>query len=289
MANYTLWYMIQLTEHERNHLTIDEKGNVTVYIQESRMGSSPRALGYYSQTVGHDDSDLIKIGQLIHQESLVGGEVSTMPPVSGMRSKIFSIKEDGKEATHLLNARQPSPLRFSEVEQVILRLFNRLEGDPLRTFSMDISFLPREIIPAENLQINFEFRNTGKYATDFRNPANFKVGSPSYLRLDFWRHQMNEQGKQELEYEWTLDLAGREFLVESRKSLPSSDPLLHIKPGGTLRAWTVVRFPKIQPDTYSIEAIYYGNKMVRDEQEKQNDLLVGKFHADLNKLIVSKP
>ena len=63
MANYMLHYMNQTGEHQRNNLTIDEEGNVTLHIEESGSSRSPRALGWFYLPTGHNDPDLNKIGR----------------------------------------------------------------------------------------------------------------------------------------------------------------------------------------------------------------------------------
>jgi len=286
-TGYSLWYTYQTHETEGNYIIIDTEGNVTGNVKYTKHGISPRALGWFYLPLGHDDPDLAAIGSLIRKNELIGGKVFLMAPSFGMRTKIFSIEADGKEARHVLDAMQPLPEDFIEVERVIARLFTRLSSAPLRVLSMDVTFEPDKIAPGEKVKASFEFRCMGKFPLEFRNPARVAQGPGVSLRLNLWKKTKDDEGEH-LVYVTAVDLAGKEFLVAEKKAVPSGETFLHIPSGESMRMWTSLRLPKLDPEKYIIEAIYIGSPASREEQMRRNDLVTGEFHADIKELTIMK-
>lgn len=287
-SSYWLSYSIQESEHESNSLTVDTEGNVMAQIQLTEMNYPPRALGWFFFTPGLDDPDIRLIGRLIRDKGLICGDIYDQPPSFGGRSVYFHIKADGLEVMHDLNPLEPLPEAFNDVEGVIERLFKRVEAGPLRTLSMDVSFEPPLIKAGDDLRILLEFRNNGRFTTKIRNPATFTAVNPSSLQINLWRKVKDKNGEMRYEYEATIDLADREFLVGERQAVSSIEQFLRIPTGETLLIWTTVRFQKLKPDTYTAEAVYYSEPMANGEQQKLPDLIVGEYHAEFKKLIVSR-
>lgn len=284
---YWLWYSYQESETLFNSLTIDTESNVTAQIQYTEMDYPLRALGFFFFKPGLDDSDIRQIGRLIREKGLLSDNVYTQPPSFGIQSVYFNIKADGQDVMHDLNPMEPMPESFHEVELLIERLFKRAEVGPLRTLSMSIIFEPPNVKPDDDLRIIINIRNSGKFPTEFRNPANFTNSALNSFRLNFWSKGGDKSSKVFDEFEWTLDLTSREFLVSEYKTIPSQEPYLNIPPSETLRFWTIVRFPKMELGEYMTELIYYampGGK----EEENRSDLILGEYHSDLKKLIVLK-
>lgn len=284
---YTFWYAVQVSGIERNYLTIDADGNITAQIKESQSGDSLRALGWYYLLASSDDPDTSKIRRLIYEKRLIDSPDFSRPLARGMRLKVFSIKADGKKAIKYIDAMKPVPNELAEIEQVVFRLFERLASTPLRTLAIDVSSEPVQIKTGDNMRINLEFLNTGKFPTEFRNPATFTETSSSSLRINFWKKVRNENDELIDEYESTLDLAGKEFLLSDRQAVPSTEQFLRIQPGEKLNMWTTIRFPKLTPGNYTLEAIYYGSPRTKSE-ETRHDLIVGEYHADLKEITVLK-
>lgn len=284
---YSLRYSLQMGETEKNTLTIDEDGNVTGNVENSQAGSTPRPLGWFNLDAGRADKDVARIGALIRAKGLVGGRVHSRIAKFGMRSKIFLFEADGQRAVHHLDVREPTPEGLAEVEEVVVRLFRRLEEQPLRTLSLWVSLKPATVVPGGDLRIEMEFRNGGKFPTQLRNPASFPRGGANTIRINLWKRVKGEAGAMEDEYVAALDLAGEEFLVGERKSLPSDRPVVEVEPQGTLRAWTTIRLPKIHPGRYFAETVYYGSAIDDEENEMWPYLCVGEYHADPCEVVVS--
>jgi hypothetical protein len=285
---YALRYSSQIGETENNTLKIDEQGNVVGNIQYSQMGSSPRALGWFHQELSHKDPDLATIGRLIWEKNLIDGKIYSQPPAFGMYSKFFIFKAEGKEIIHHLNAEEPTPEGLSDVEDIIEHLFQRLEESPLRTLSLNIAVNPSSIAPNGELRINFKFKNDGKFPSEFRNPAHFLPGGPDTIRINLWKKGTDEKGKETNEFVIAFELAGREYLVDNWKAVPSDKPILRLEPRETTEMWTTLRIPMLQPDQYIAEAIYYSSPFTEAEIEQWPYLTTGEYHADTVQLSILK-
>ena len=282
-ASYWFSYTMQESEQENNSLTIDFEGKVSAFIEFTEMNLSPRSLGNFSFSPGHNDPDLLEIGRLIKDKKMVGGDVYMQPPSFGGRSKFFEIKAEGHEVLHDMNPSLPMPDAFNEVETVVERLFERSAESPLRTLSMDIFFDPQLVKRGDLLKIYIEFCNAGKFPTEFRNP----IKSSSSLRINLWKKVKDVKGELIHEFDSVIDLAGQEFLFNERQAVPSNKPFLLIQPGDRMRMLTTIRYPKSKPGMIFAEAIYYSKPKTNAEYERQ-DLIVGEYHTDLRQITIVK-
>jgi hypothetical protein len=284
---FALSYTKQIGEHEYSYVVIDIRGNVQSYTAYTQTGMTPRALGWHYLPLGHDDPNLEAIGRIIRKNELIGGKVYKMhPKVVGLRTKVFSIKADGQQVIHVFDAHIPLPDGFIELEQNINRLFSNLAAAPLRALVLTVSVDPVQVVPGDSVKIKFDFGCLGKFPLDFRNPAYLERGGGS-LKLNLWKRRLGKDGEH-LDYSSTIELAGNEFLFEERKAVPSGEMFLRISPGERMLMWTTIRFPKISPETYIIEPIYYGMPMHPWELQKHPDFIAGELHADLKEFVVLK-
>lgn len=279
-GGFSLWYMCKYGEVVSNQLSIRTDGAYYGIIRYSQAGMPVRGLGVYYLPSGKDDGIIARIGKIMRKKKLVEGPSYSVPPTFGIRSKVFEFQADGKTNTHKLNADDPLPEPLEEVDAAVDGLFSVLDSGPQRTLSISVKFEPQEISTGKNLKVSLEFRNRGKFPTDFRNPAAFSRGSgPNILRLNFWTKGTDDNGEKIDVFQWTMDLAGKEFLTGEREAIPSNRPLLRLPPGGTMRAWVNVKFPKCKPGSYLVEPFYYSAPS--SGEEEKNDLLVtGEYHAD---------
>ena len=282
-ASYWFSYTMQESEQENNSLTIDFEGKVTGFIEFAEMNLSPRSLGIFTFSPGHNDPDLLEIGRLIKDNKMVGGDVYIQPPSFGGRSKFFEIKAGGYEVLHDMNPSLPMPDAFIAVETVVERLLERSEESPLRTLSMEINFDPQLVKSGDLLKIYIEFYNAGKLPTEFRNP----ISSSSSLRINLWRNVKDVKGELIHEFESVIDLAGKEFLFNKRQAVPTNKPFLLIQPGDRMGLFTTIRYPKSNPGIFFAEAIYYSNPKTNAEYERK-DLIVGEYHTDLRQITIVK-
>jgi hypothetical protein len=284
---FALSYSEQIGEHEFNYVVIDIRGNVQSYTAYTQTGMTPRALGWHNLSLGHDNPNLEAMGRTIRKKGLIEGNIYKMPPmVVGVRTKVFSIKADGQQVEHVFDARNALPDGFAELEQGIKRLFGSLAAAPLRALVLTVSVDPVQVVPGDSVKIQFDFSCQGKFPLNFRNPAYLKPGGGS-LKLNLWKRRVDKDGEH-LDYSSTIELAGKEFLFEEKKAVPSGEMFLRIPAGGRMLMWTTIRFPKLPPDTYVIESIYYGTPMPPWERQKQPGFIAGELHADLKELIVLK-
>ena len=105
--------------------------------------------------------------------------------------------------------------------------------------------------------------------------------------MNLWKRRVDKEGEH-LDYSSTIELAGKEFLFEERKAVPSGEMFLRMRPGERMLMWTTIRFPKLPPDTYVIEPIYYGMPMPPWERQKRQGFIAGELHADLKEIVVLK-
>jgi hypothetical protein len=279
-ASYWLWYYKQEADHERNALIIDG-GAVQSEIQIAEPGRRPRALGWYAFTAPPGDADVAAVGRIVREQRLVGGDVHQQPTRFGMRSKVFSIRMDGQEARHDIDAFGQPPPGLLELERALLPFWARLDESPLRTLELRIELAPAQVRAGDTVRLGLNFLNRGRFAAQLRNPAAFAKEGPSSLRIQFYRVVPGAGGKQTEEFEWELDAAGQEFLVAERKALPSTEPLQSVGPGDTLRAWTTVQVPSLPPGNYSVQGSYYAAPVGPEERELHNDLVAGEFRTDV--------
>lgn len=283
---FSLRYAVQAAEHEFNRLSIDDAGNVTVQIQQAQVGDRPRALGWYYLALGPDHSVLQRIERTIRRHGLLGPS-RAMRPFPGMRSRTITLAAEGRQVTHVLDRFAAVPEEFAELDTLLAELFALAEGAPIRTFSVAIGFAPARVRVGEELRIHLFFRNEGRAPTTFRNPATFAEGGSDTLRINLWKTVREDDGQEGLAFVSALDLAGREFLIEERRSLRSDATYARIPEHGQLEVWTVMKLPSLDREAYRVEVVYYGHPVTIEEQQRNPDLLVGEFHSDLATLTVS--
>src|SRR5688572_10604056 len=107
-APYWFWYYSQESDQETNGLVIDG-GQVQSEIQIAEPGRRPRGLGWYAFTASPGDTDVAAVARIVREQQLIGGEIHQQPTRFGMRSKVFSIRMNGQEARHDIDAFQPLP------------------------------------------------------------------------------------------------------------------------------------------------------------------------------------
>jgi hypothetical protein len=275
-----LWYFSQESDQERNGLVIDGAA-IHSEIQIAAPGRLPRGLGWYALTASAGDPDLAAVGRIIREQRLIGGEVHEQPAVFGIRSKVFSIRMNGQEARHGVDAFQPLPPDLLELECALAPFWGRLDEFPLRTLELRIELAPDRVRTGDTVRLALNFSNRGRFATQFRNPAAFAKTGTSSLRVHFYRRERGADGAERDEFAWELDLAGHELLVAERKALPSTEPFANVAAGDTLRAWATFRAPALPPGNYSAQASYYASPVGPKEREAHNDLVAGELRTDM--------
>lgn len=282
---YRFWYSIQESEQESNSLLIEEDGTVSANIEVTEADYALRGLGAYQIKAAPSDADLRRIGTLIAERRLVGGDVYAAPASFGAKSVYFQFRTNGVETLHSLDAMAPLPEPFREIEGIVERLFVRLAACPLRALSMKVAIEPASVAAGKSSRIGLEFCNRGRSTVTFRNPVH--VGGPSAgsLRVNLWRTAHNAAQDTPPELEATIDLAGRELLTGPRQAVSSRQPTLTLEAGASLKTWTTFRFPRLTPGQYTMEVIYYGSP-TKGVELKGGNLVVGEYHSDLFPFVV---
>jgi hypothetical protein len=288
-TGYSLICQFDVGEHERNQVTVDSEGVVTGFIQQTQPGFPLREIGTFYMPLAAEDSQLVELGELIRNEGLTTGEPFLTDLRFGKRYKVFVIEAGGEELIHSIGMEEPLPEALDRLEEHVTLLFGRLVSAPQRTASIEIGLAPETIAAGNELRVELRFRNRGSFAAEIRNPASFALDSPDSMKVNFWRRRENEQGEMSDHYEWTLDLASREFLLSEHDALPSDSPYLEIPPDGQVITWTSVRFPRAEPENYLAELVYYASPATAKELETRDNLIVGEYHSDTTPLVITGP
>ena len=287
--DFALWYSTQKGETENNQLTLDPDGSVTVMITHSRPESPLRALGWFYAKLDFRDPLLTDIGRVIDENALFTNEPHQIPPVPGLRSKIFSIRKEGSEIDHHTDANVPLPPGLAELEKAVQRLMIRLGAGARRTVAFGLHPEPNSLVWGDELRVILDARNDGVAPAIIRNPARFSTTGGNVLKVNFWSRIPDSQEQEQYNYEWTLDLSNREWLTAQRRALDSSDPYLEIAPGATLRMWTTLRCPKVDPKHYLAQLVYYAIPPSVQEENDMPELIVGEFHSDTTPIAITGP
>ncbi len=275
---FYLWYMHQHAEHADNQLTVQEGVGVTAVVHYSVLGSPIRALGGFHLPLGFEDPDLRAIETSIRRFDLVGPEPRSVPPTFGMMKKVFLFREAGKEATHQINALEPTPEGLDQVEERVEGLMGRLAKGPVRALSVRLALEPAEIERGKPLAIEVTFTCLGRFPAEFPNPATFRSHPENSFRLNFWKPVKDEDGQPDYEFDWTLDLVGKELLTGEKSALRPGKALVRLEPGSSLSAKTTVKFPKSTPGSYRVELVYIAARP--EGSEGNSNLIDGEIHAD---------
>jgi hypothetical protein len=279
-SSYRFWYSMQESEQESNSLLIEDDGTISANIEVSAADYALRGLGSYQIKSVPSDADVRRIGALIVQGHLIGGEVYAAPPSFGALSVYFQFQANGEETLHGLDALAPLPEPFREIETIVERLYVRLAAGPLRTMSMNVAIEPVSVAAGKDTRILLEFCNHGRSTVEFRNPVH--VGGPSSgsLRANLWRAAPGSAADAAPELESTIELSGRELLTAPRQAVSSRQATLTLGPGKSLKTWTTIKFPRLAPGPYRMEVVYYGSPKAGAELSGGN-LVVGEYHSDL--------
>jgi len=284
---FTLWYSTQEGEMEKNQLTLDADGSATVMITHSRPGSPLRALGWFYSKLDSMDPHIISLKRIINEYELFTINPFQVAPIPGLRAKNFSIKKNGREINHYVDASKDLPVGLAELEMSIYSLINRLGSDAKRTMEIGIQVLPNRLAWGDNLRVMLEISNDGVAPTFIRNFAGFRGKSIDLIKLNIWYQFIDEIGKERYEYIGVLDLNNREWLVDDRKAVNSSDLYLEIAPDSTQKVWAIVRCPKIVPKAYLAQLVYYAAPLSEQEEQSLPHLVVGEYHSDTVPLVIT--
>ena len=282
-SGFTLWYLEHLTEHSSNQLTIYDAG-VGVHVGYSIDDMPLRALGGYHIPVDiKTDAAVAALRADVERLSLRTSGHST-PPTFGIRTKVLRASVNNRKLEYLLDADAPLPAELEPIEKQIHALMARAVRFPLATLAMTFTVLPTPIHVGDVLKISVEFSNAGKFPVHLVSPASFRAGTANSFRLNFW-HRTGD-AEDPYEFDWTLDLIGKELLVEEHKTLASKGPAPAIDPGAKISAWTTVRLPRCKPHEYLVELVYITNSP--GEPVEGDRRVFGELHAGGVPLVVVK-
>lgn len=283
-AGFRLWYMLQVTETAKNHLTLDSKSGVAAIVGYTADGFPVRGLGVYHLPWTAGDADFERAVAAVRALDLNALRAAAAPPRPGMRKKIVQIERPDGKAVCQLNASNPSPPLLGDLEDSVLRLFERVAAGPLRVVAMDLDIQPSSAVVGEPVTFTIGFRNEGTFPVEFPNPAAFAKRGTQVFHLNFWSAAAGPNA--EPEYEWTLDLVGKELRLSERQTLRSKDPYVRLEPGERKAVSVSMPMPKSEPNPYQVELVYIAPPPSTSGEESTR--VWGEYHADARTLVVMK-
>lgn len=275
-------YSEQYTELLANHLSLVSSG-VSVVIMYSTQGMAYRAIGGYHVPLDGGGAELATLKDQV--DRLVRGreKPTSPPPAFGMHRRFLRAGIDGRSFQILLDVHDPIPAPVQPTVDAIHRLMEKVAHSPVLAVAARAELAPAKVSVGDDLKVSIEFQNVGSRPVLLVNPATFGRG-PSTLRINFWRP--TGDADEPHDYEWTLDLTGRELLVAEHETLASRGPAIPLEPHAKLRTWTTVELPRCKPAAYHAELIYVASPPSHPAETEQR--VFGELHADLVPMTVER-
>ena len=275
-------YSHQVTNDCLNELAIDENFGVTYSCEFSMCNMPVRQLGLHYISISKNDADLQNIYNVMSVNKLLEGPQRVDPPLVGALQKTFYIREKERHYTSIIDTRDVLPAPIRTFEEALFALIKRVNHSPVRSLSITGKIEPSVLFPGEEATINIHMTNRGTKKTQFANPAAFKKDSGESIKLNLFKTNSQNSGSQNLLFSHSINLAEKEFRIDSTTVLPSDKSLLTIQPGETINTAVTLRLPKCELGIYCVELIYISV----GDMEGNKDIVYGEYHCDPVDIVV---